>query len=380
MPDTCFISPYGEFQLYRHPADNKQPLRAWDAADQYLLDTWSQLNGSVLICNDHFGALSIALHHLRPVNWSDSWVAHQAARENLQRNGLNADDVEYLPATTVPTGRFEVVLIRVPKNLAFLDYQLTLLRPCLTDQALVVVGGMVKHLPKTLWTRLENLLGPTETSLARQKARLIQVGFDSSIAAPSLKPPTSWRLEAWGLTLQNQTNVFARERLDHGARLLLDHIPPTSGAADVVDLGCGNGVLGLVAAKQNMQANVTFIDESYMAIASAQANAQQLGRRSGKLEFVHADGLSRQAKASADLILCNPPFHQQQALTSSIAWSMFRAAASVLRDGGELWVVGNRHLGYHQVLKNWFTRVKLVASNPKFVVLQASVATRDGSN
>jgi len=50
---------------------------------------------------------------------------------------------------------------------------------------------------------------------------------------------------------------------------------------------------------------------------------------------------------------------------------MFQDAAQVLRKDGELWVVGNRHLGYHIKLKRWFSDLELLASNSKFVLFRA---------
>ncbi|MFT4608605.1 MAG: 23S rRNA (guanine1835-N2)-methyltransferase, partial [Chitinophagales bacterium] len=54
----------GEFQLNRKPVDQK--LQAWEAADEYLLkhlDEHNLLNEplNLLIINDAFGALSVAL-------------------------------------------------------------------------------------------------------------------------------------------------------------------------------------------------------------------------------------------------------------------------------------------------------------------------------
>ena len=40
----------------------------------------------------------------------------------------------------------------------------------------------------------------------------------------------------------------------------------------VIDLGCGNGVLGIYILNQNKQTKVVFVDESYMAVASAKQN------------------------------------------------------------------------------------------------------------
>ncbi|MFD9904289.1 methyltransferase, partial [Streptomyces sp. NPDC059063] len=67
----------------------------------------------------------------------------------------------------------------------------------------------------------------------------------------------------------------------------------------------------------------------------------------------------------------NPPFHSHQATTDATAQRMFRGARDALRPGGELWVVGNRHLGYHVRLKRLFGNVDVAASNRKFVILRA---------
>ena len=75
---------------------------------------------------------------------------------------------------------------------------------------------------------------------------------------------------------------------------------------------------------------------------------------------------------SADLILCNPPFHQQQIVGDAVSWRMFQQACKVLRPGGSLWVVGNRHLGYHTKLRRLFGNGEVIASNPKFVILRAT--------
>ena len=50
---------------------------------------------------------------------------------------------------------------------------------------------------------------------------------------------------------------------------------------------------------------------------------------------------------------------------------MFAGARAALRPGGELWVVGNRHLGYHARLRRLFGNCEVVACDPKFVVLRA---------
>ncbi len=66
------------------------------------------------------------------------------------------------------------------------------------------------------------------------------------------------------------------------------------------------------------------------------------------------------------------PFHPAQLVGDFLAWRMFQQARAALTEQGELWLVGNRHLGYHVKLKRLFRRVEQIAATPKFVVLMAS--------
>ena len=368
-------TPVGEFELHRYPARKRELLRAWDAADEYLLNELTRKDlpqQQTLIVNDSFGALAVTLHALSPVSWSDSWLAHRAMRKNLERNALDSDSVSILPSTEPPDESPALVLIKVPKSLALLEDQLIRLKPLLTENSRVIVAGMVKTMPSSLWKMLEKIIGPTQTSLAKKKARLIEVSVDPRLPVPENPYPVRWGLEGTTFEISNHANVFSRERLDLGTRLLLQHIPRTEGSHEIIDLGCGNGVLGLMAAQKNPEASLHFIDESYMAIASARANFQQLDATLQRARFHLGNGLANFDKNSGDLVLCNPPFHQSHAIGDTLALSMFEQSANVLRQDGALWVVGNRHLDYHVKLKHWFRSVNVVASNKKFVILRAT--------
>jgi 16S rRNA (guanine1207-N2)-methyltransferase len=219
---------------------------------------------------------------------------------------------------------------------------------------------------------LEKLLGPTDTDLAWKKAKLIRVTPDLTLTVPPNPYPVDYRLEGTDWLISNHANVFSRDSLDIGTRFFLQHLPVLPQAQDIIDLGCGNGVVGLQAAAQHPAAMLHFVDESFMAVASARENFSRVFGAE-RAAFHVGDGLEDFAPASADLVLCNPPFHQQQAVGDQIAQRMFKQAQEVLRPGGELWVIGNRHLGYHAALKRLFGKVELVASNSKFVILQAKL-------
>jgi 23S rRNA (guanine1835-N2)-methyltransferase len=375
MTDRLSVA-QGEFELNRLPKRPRELLRAWDAADEYLLDTLAeqlkQPDGArVLILNDSFGALAVALSAFRPHAVSDSYLSQQATRLNLAANDLPEHSVSLLSSLDLLEGVFDLVLIKAPKTLALLEDELIRLHPHLTASTQVIVGGMIKTLPPSVWKLLERLVGPTTTSLARKKARLIFASLDVGLIVPPSPYPVCYRLENTEYLISNHANVFSRDSLDIGTRFFLQHLPSRQGACDIIDLGCGNGVVGLIAAERSPAATVHFVDESFMAVASAKDNFQRVFGHRREATFQVGNGLMEVEPESADLILCNPPFHQQNTVGDQIAVSLFKQSQRVLRKGGELWVIGNRHLDYHNTLNRLFGSHTVIASNSKFIIVKA---------
>ena len=366
-------TPFARLDLIRQPEQPNEPLQAFDAADEYLLTHLREqglgADERVLILNDGFGALACSLAaHARVTSSGDSHLGHLALEKNLERNGIAAAPL-FVPASATPEGPFDVVLIRIPKTLALLEEQLIRLHGRLAPGARVIAAAMIKHLPRAAGDLLEQYIGPVQASLAVKKARLL-FATPEARPAPVSPYPTRYRLDQPAIELLNHANLFCREGLDIGTRAFLPHLPSGLGTARVADLGCGNGILGIACALANPEAQLTLVDESYMAVQSAAENWRAiLGER--PVEIRAGDGLAEQPAGSLDLVLCNPPFHQQQVVGDFLAWRMFQQARQALASGGELWIVGNRHLGYHVKLKRLFERVEQVAATPKFVILRA---------
>lgn len=384
-------TPHGQLVLDRYPSPRDPTLQAWDAADEYLLHHVESLDADrdrtdsphTMVVNDVWGALATALADQGPTSYGDSLVSQLATRRNLVHNGIDSGAVTLLPSTMTPPSGIDRLLVRVPKSLGLLEHQLHQLAPHLHPGTVVVGAGMVKDIHTSTLELFERVVGPTTTSLARKKARLIFCTPAPGRARPADDPwPRRYVLPdglgpVSGLTVSQHAGVFSSERLDIGTRFLAEHLPRRDGADDVIDLGCGNGVLGLAAAVANPRAEVTFTDESFLAVAAAEATYRMHVDPVRRVSFRVGDGLTTMASGepiqpgSVDLVLNNPPFHLQRSRSDETAWRMFSEARAALRTGGELWVVGNQSLGYHAKLKRLFGNYHTVASNRKFVVLRA---------
>ncbi|MFD6991641.1 methyltransferase [Streptomyces sp. NPDC059943] len=402
-------TPWGDLDLARFPEQPRDTLRAWDAADEYLLRHLAEaeaeavagsadgddaaagaaaavavgagvdLSGNVVVVGDRWGALATALAPHRPVQITDSYLTQRATHANLLRNGIDTDAVRLLSARETPPERIDVLLVRVPKSLSLLEDQLHRLAPAVHRGTVVVGTGKVTEIHTSTLKLFEQILGPTRTSLAVKKARLIFCAPAAEHARFRATPgpwPISYTVPEGagtgsGLTVVNHAGIFCAERLDIGTRFFLRNLPARRGPQHVVDLGCGNGVVGTAVAVANPEARLTFIDESFSAVASAEATYAKNVGTGNPAEFVVGDGLATVAAGSADLVLNNPPFHSHQATTDATAFRMFTGSREALRPGGELWVVGNRHLGYHTKLRRLFGNCDVMASDPKFVVLRA---------
>ena len=377
----------GEFDLERVPLRPKQPLRAWDAADEFALEDFAANPAgsvaTVVLVGDSFGALTCALRDRDPVSVNESAAGAEAIAANLARNSLEELEVYSMLDLETLTDPIDHVIVKIPKSASELVDILHRLRPHLHAGTRIVGAAMAKHIHSSTIEHFENIIGPTTTSLARKKARLVHSTFDYALAAGSNPWPETWSAE--GSTLVNHGGGFSPSAIDVGTRFLLasvpsfaDFVPATGEPLRIVDLGCGNGIIGLRAARDLSERSINFVldavDDSALALDAAERSweATLPGAAAEQVAFRHHHRLIEVVpKRSVDLVMVNPPFHDDRVVGDDTAWSMFTDSHKVLRPGGSLLVVGNRHLAYHAKLKKIFGKVDTIASNKKFVVLRA---------
>lgn len=159
--------------------------------------------------------------------------------------------------------------------------------------------------------------------------------------------------------------VFSWRRLDRGTKLLAESVHPGPHET-VLDLGCGYGALGVLAAAHT-DAPVFFTDINSRAVGLALANARAQGIVDRSI-LCCCDAASALPDGTVDLVLLNSPVHAGRAVETR----MIRDAGRVLRTGGRLALVartqqGAKSLG--KVMAQWIAPPETVARGSGFRVL-----------
>ena len=182
--------------------------------------------------------------------------------------------------------------------------------------------------------------------------------------------------QANGLTdgIWSQPGVFAWDRIDPGSSLLITTALiyqgvdlPIKGAG--ADLGCGIGLLGAVVLGDNQWPKVTslrMIDLDRRAVEAARKNVTD-----PRATFEQADVRTLPTEGDLDFIVTNPPFHDGGAEDKRLGQTFIRQASGMLKKGGTLWLVANRHLPYEAELNEAFKRVRMVADTGGYKVFEA---------
>lgn len=362
-------------RLSRLPDVEAENLHAFDATDRLLLDTAAELvspETRITVIGDRYGALTLGalvglgVGHVRV--HQDLYSGQAALGRNAAALGFGGRYTSLQLGPELLDGA-DLVLLQLPKSLAELEEIADAVARFCPPDAVLLAGGRVKHMTLGMNAVLEKRFSAVQPQLARQKSRVLKASRAKSPDGPPPYPVVE-RLEELGIDVCAHGAAFSGTRLDIGTRFLLTFLDVIPAASEVVDLGCGTGILATMYARRHPEAHVRATDQSAAAVASARGTVSA-NSLTGQVDVVHDDAMSTFEPASADLILLNPPFHIGAGVHAGAALKMFEAAARVLKPGGELWIVYNSHLQYRPTLERLIGSTAEAGRNPKFTVTRS---------
>jgi 16S rRNA (guanine1207-N2)-methyltransferase len=168
-------------------------------------------------------------------------------------------------------------------------------------------------------------------------------------------------------TFQTDSGVFSREGLDRGTELLLEAIE-VGPCESMLDLGCGYGPIGIVAARLSEGGHVILTDVNERAVALARTNIAANGLRNAEVRI--GDVYAPVDDMLFDHILCNPPIRAGRGIVDRI----IAEAPSHLLDGGNFWLVARTRQGADTIrlrMRNAFDNADVVKRGSGFKVLRS---------
>jgi 16S rRNA (guanine1207-N2)-methyltransferase len=308
-------------------------------------------------------------------------LAIEAASRTLAANDVTSAELHLgHGAAALPDIAADVVAIRMPHE------KLALLQLLHDAFAMLKVGGhcylagATNEGAKTAARTIAQIFGGTATVAVESGHRILRATKLSETIAdadahtgPYLDAAAfhEQTLELRGdlYTFFSRPGVFSWDHLDEATAILAEHmdVRPTD---RVLDLGCGYGVLGIVAGRIAGEHPVTMVDVDSEAVRSAVRSAEAAGLRGARV--IGSDAASAVLEESFDLVVTNPPFHVGKATDLSVPIQFIADAFAVLAPGGRLNLVANRTLPYEGAIKFLFGNVATVHDGRRFKVLAAA--------
>ncbi len=161
------------------------------------------------------------------------------------------------------------------------------------------------------------------------------------------------------------SSVFSKRRIDLGTRLLIESMAlPLEGS--VLDIGCGYGAVGIVAASLNPNLHVVMTDVNIRAVRLARRNVEL--NRTANAEARYGHFYEPVEGSVFNCVLSNPPVSAGMETVKA----MVKGAPRVLADKGTFQMVIRSKIGAKALpalFMETFGNVKVLARGSGFRVL-----------
>ena len=155
--------------------------------------------------------------------------------------------------------------------------------------------------------------------------------------------------------LYSDNGVFSKDTFDYGTRLLLDSIDISKLSGNVLDLGCGIGVVGIILGTINKNINIDMIDINERAISLVRDN---LTLNKVKANVFSSDVYSNVNK-KYDYIITNPPIRAGK----EVVRKFLLGGYDYLNDNGILYFVMRKDHGVKSMIKELESKYNVTIVN-----------------
>ena len=140
------------------------------------------------------------------------------------------------------------------------------------------------------------------------------------------------------------SGVFSKDKLDYGTKLLLENITENKLAGNILDLGCGYGIIGIIIASIYSNTLVDMCDITDRAIILSEENIRNLNITNTN---IIKSNIYEKIKNKYNYIITNPPIRAGKETLKKFLFG----AKEHLKENGELWFVMRKDHGVKSMIK-----------------------------
>ena len=138
--------------------------------------------------------------------------------------------------------------------------------------------------------------------------------------------------------------VFSKDKLDYGTKLLLENITENNLKGDILDLGCGYGIIGIILASTYPNIKMDMCDITDRAINLSKENTKNLNLNNTN---IFKSNIYENIDKKYNYIITNPPIRAGKDILRKFLFG----AKDYLEDNGELWFVMRKDHGVKSMIK-----------------------------
>jgi 16S rRNA (guanine1207-N2)-methyltransferase len=342
---------------------------------QELTSIGADKNAKYLWCTDEnaLNTLPAALHHEQLLVLTNRWdVAEQAKARGFITEFNDFD------CSGIADNSLDKIFYRVSKEKPVVHHLLDQAWRCLKPGGQLLLAGYKNEGTKTYIEKIAKLLGSGKNIVKNGPVYSAELSKYTEYDAAELLDDSDYRqprpiTQDSDLQLLSKPGLFGWNKVDAGSALLIEQLKELSPLPNpfktCVDLGCGYGYLTIAAASLDICNSInhwTLTDNNAAALQLAQHNLQH-NQLNG--EVIAADA-GKSIRAKADLVLCNPPFHQGFGIDGDLTDKFLQSAKHLLAPQGIALFVVNQFIPLERKAAPLFSQIKVIIDNGSFKVIQ----------
>ena len=267
--------------------------------------------------------------------------------------------------------KHDLAIIAFPKSKAELAYTLAMINQHLEfDAKILIIGENKGGIKSTVKLTADYILGCSKVDSARHCSLFL--GHWNNQDKPF--DINAWfkyyKFDLFDVTIEiaSLPGVFSQNALDTGSETLLKHLPEQLNG-ELLDFGCGAGVISCFIGKKFPQVQLSLLDVNALALASAE---KSLALNGLSARVFPSNSLS-EVKGKYQHIVSNPPFHQGIKTHYAATESFLEKIKLHLDRKGTITIVANNFLSYRPIMERAIGTTRTIANEKGFAIYRSHI-------